>query len=133
VATSRDASKGVAKSSASPRERPLPEQRCNWGSGTNIATQEAGSRYNGSRILPSAETSLMNGMTSTTSRDLVGSEEVALLIAAVGVALALQGWRGRIPDMDVSPYIDRAHARYTNDTDTDGFPLAEAASGRTAW
>jgi len=48
-------------------------------------------------------------MSATASRELIGSLAVVLLIAALGVALALEGWRSRIPYMDVIPYIDRVH------------------------
>jgi hypothetical protein len=52
----------------------------------------------------------MNGMFTTASRELASGMGVVLLIAALGVALALRGWRSRIPDMDLIPDILSAHA-----------------------
>lgn len=33
-----------------------------------------------------------------------------LLVGALGAALAIQGWRSRVPSTDVIPYVDSAHA-----------------------
>ncbi len=50
----------------------------------------------------------MNGRCSrlVPARDL----GIVLFIGALGVALALQGWRSRVPGTEVIPYIDGAHS-----------------------
>src|SRR5436305_668055 len=72
---------------------PLPARRCSCDSGTGAAG-----------------TLRMNARSTTAGRELAAGMVFVLLIAAVGVALALRGWRSRIPDMDVVPDILSAHA-----------------------
>lgn len=53
----------------------------------------------------------MNATAAVTSgRALARDATVVLLVGALGVAVALQGWRSRVPGTDVIPYIDGAHA-----------------------
>jgi hypothetical protein len=40
---------------------------------------------------------------------LIFSLMIILLVCAMGVSLALQGWRSRIPTFDLLPFIERAH------------------------
>jgi hypothetical protein len=44
------------------------------------------------------------------NQSLIRSAAVVSIVAALGVVLALQGWRSRVPGTDVIPYIDGAQA-----------------------
>ncbi len=59
--------------------------------------------------MPEFDPVQVNGPVATSRRPLARDTIVVLLVGALGMALALQGWRSRVPGTDVIPYIDGAH------------------------
>src|SRR5438270_2048224 len=51
---------------------------------------------------------------SKNPRSLVCGVMVVLLVTSLGLSLTLRGWRSRIPEFDLLPYIDSAHQFLAN-------------------